>query len=249
MNQRSEFKQEISPMRHPTIMINNHLIQEQVDPGVFIMGDTHGFFKVFHELKKLAPVNRNIPMIFIHVGDFGYWPGHMDSYPKDFPWPIYFIEGNHEYYPWIRTHREEITEVRNNLFYVPRGTTMEINGKTFGFIGGAFSPDKMQRKEEIDWWRDEEVTDNDIQKLMDKKIDVLVTHTPPANVILRNFGPLNISYWDLPVGTVDYSALRIEKLWGALGQPQMFCGHMHRIVQDGNCRILDINEVIRWEPL
>lgn len=242
------FKQEIPPMNHPAIMIGNHLVKDadQSNLGVFIIGDTHGFFKVFHELKKIG--DPNIPMLFIHVGDFGFWPDHMDSYPTDFPWPVYFIDGNHDYYPWMREYKE-ITEVRNNLFFVPRGSTMEIKGKTFGFMGGAFSPDLVYRQKDVDWWpTEEEVSENDIQKLIGKKIDVLITHTPPTNVILRHFGPLNTDSWGLKPGTVDYSALRIEKLWGELGMPQMFCGHMHRTLQDGNCRILNINEVVRWEP-
>jgi hypothetical protein len=216
---------------------------------VFFVGDSHGKFGVFDALKK--ELDHDLPMVFLHVGDFGYWPLEINTWTKDFPWPVYFIDGNHEYFPWL-VDLKEITEVKNNLFYVPRGTTMEFNGKQFGFMGGGFTPDYVvsERVDGKNWFPfDEEVKDNDIEKLMGAQIDVLVTHTPPTSIINRNFGPLNEAYWKLPHGTVDYSALRIEKLWANLGFPQMYCGHMHRVVQDGNCRILGINEVLGWLPL
>ena len=46
-----------------------------------------------------------------------------------------------------------------------------------------------------------------------------------------------------PAAWRDPSAINIETLWDAVGNPPLVCGHMHRSLVDGNVRILDINEV------
>lgn len=215
--------------------------------GVIFVGDTHGNFEVFRQFQKAF--TPDLPVSLISVGDFGYWPKVIDSWPEDFPWKVYFIDGNHDYYPWM-VDITDITEVRSNLYYIPRGSTMVFEGKTFGFVGGAFTPDYVVSGRQMghDWFpNDESVKEKDIQKLWDKHIDVLVTHTPPTSAILTHFGPLDNAGWGLPMDVKDTSSPLIERLWEHLRYPQLYCGHMHKAVKHGTCRILDINELLGWE--
>jgi hypothetical protein len=43
---------------------------------------------------------------------------------------------------------------------------------------------------------------------------------------------------------VDVAARRVEEVWKRIGEPMLVCGHMHRSVIDGQCRILNINELV-----
>lgn len=206
---------------------------------LLFIGDIHGDLTILRELKKR--VDNSYPLEIIQVGDFGYWPGIDQQWFGNYPWKVYFIDGNHEYFPML--NYATVTELHKNLFYVPRGSVLNIDGYEIGFMGGGFSVDFRYRKEGFDWFRAEEVLESDINKLRDKKLDILVTHTPPTNIILRNFGPLVKQHWGLRPNDMDTSAPRIERLWGELGFPPMICGHMHRSVVDSGCRILNINEI------
>jgi Icc-related predicted phosphoesterase len=83
---------------------------------------------------------------------------------------------------------------------------------------------------------------------MKLNIDSLITHSPPSSVIAGHCPPLNRAYWHLPLDWENVSSDRIEELWNGLGNPQMYCGHMHRSVIANKCRILDINEVYTLPP-
>ena len=212
--------------------------------GVIFLGDTHGFFRFFREMMK--NFDHDIPFEIVQVGDFGYWPGYIEQWPNEFPWKTYFIAGNHEYYPHLRY--DEVTQLKNNLFFVPRGEVLEIHGYTMGFVGGGFSVDKRQRKEGISWFPEEEVTEEDIAKLQNVQLDYLVTHTPPSEVILTVVGKLDKKSWGLYPEDVDTSAMRIQKLWENLGKPQLISGHLHRSAVGPQYRVLDINEVYIVPP-
>ena len=143
----------------------------------------------------------------------------------------------------------EVTEVAPNLFYVPRGTVMDVGGIKIGFLGGAASVDKMYRlRQNMHWSEDELITDEDIAKFDDvKSVDMLITHCPPQSVIQEHFDPRMLMYFGLTPQWRDPSADKVEALWERLGKPPLVCGHMHKSVTDGNVRILDINEYITVE--
>jgi len=209
------------------------------------IGDTHGNFGFFRNLPKVIPNELNIT--FIQVGDFGLWPDMMKSWPDDFPWKVYFIHGNHD--SWNMYHNwNSISKVANNLFYVPNGTMLELEGLKIGFMGGGESLDRSMRTEGFDWWPQERVTLHDVGVFLKKikKVDVLVSHTPPLNVIQRHWPPVSKFYWKLPEDWSDVSSLSVEYLRNELDLPPTICGHMHKSVLDGNVRILDINEPYFW---
>lgn len=217
---------------------------------IMFLGDIHADFYVLKAIFNKAKEDGTLdaPIKIIQVGDFGWSPTLLKDFPK-LPWPVYAIDGNHEYHPMLKG-LDVVTEVKPNLFYVPRGTIMEIDGYQIGFMGGAHSVDKKWRSFGVDWWPDEEVTEQNINQMLAKNqpVDILVTHSPPKNFILRTFGPINKAYWCLPHDWEDISSMRIEKLWGELGMPPIISGHMHRPVIDGQCKMLDVNEMFFLQP-
>lgn len=210
------------------------------------IGDTHIADEMLAKMVADSPLDSTI----IQVGDIGFWPEWAYRYVR-LPRPIYFIEGNHDHIPSFADIKEP-TAVWPDLIYVPRGTVLELEGKRIGFLGGATSVDRRWRQHNTGfngWYDGEDVTLADVDRLIaNGPVDLLVTHCPPNCTIERNFErPGFLSAFGLPTNWVDSSALEVERAWKSLGEPPLFCGHMHRVVKDGNVRILNINEVLTLE--
>lgn len=210
------------------------------------LGDIHG--EVHLLTRALDEIKENYPSVvaLIQVGDFGIYPSILPKFQRiDSHIPIYVIDGNHEHHTMVM-HYTKPTEIAPNIIFVPRGTVMELDGRTIGFLGGAASIDKNLRLRYGNHWSQfEEVTKQDIEKFDGvESVDILVTHTPPQNVIDLNFPKFDHRAWSIPANWHDPSARYVQALWERLNKPTLLCGHMHASIVHGSCRILDIGEVI-----
>ncbi|MBW3545117.1 MAG: metallophosphoesterase [Bacteroidetes bacterium] len=210
------------------------------------LGDIHGSMDALIRAHDYVKKQKHDVTAIIQVGDFGFYHEVMPKLQRIKPKiPIYAIDGNHEDHSIICDYTE-VTEIGPNIFFVPRGTVMELDGRKIGFIGGAASVDKKWRLENGHHWSwREQITDEDIAKFDEiTELDILVAHCPPQCVIMRNFDQSQLQSWfGLPYGWIDPSAISVEALWNRLGRPKMFVGHMHRWVEDESVTILDINQV------
>lgn len=201
--------------------------------SLILIGDLHGDMGI---LKDFIPQEGDM---IIQVGDF-FIPDNW--IPPAYP--IFFIDGNHEKDLPKLVSLTEVTEVRENLFYIPRGTVLEIGGKRVGFLGGGSSLDRYQRTEGVSWFPEEIPTEAQCASLCNKgPLDLLVTHSPPANVLNLALPPLDRSSFGLPAGWKDEAAEKIQDVWDTLGRPQLICGHAHTAFSGPNFRILDIDEM------
>jgi hypothetical protein len=206
---------------------------------VFV-GDVHGEIELLNAV--LAKVPSDVPVI--QVGDFGFWPQvrqHMTEQALEVCRPIYVIDGNHEYDPWLASLTMP-TEVWPNVTFVPRGTVLELDGKRVGCLGGGESIDRAWRIEGVSWFPGERVTYAQARRLLEAsraedssadcgRLDVLVTHVPPGTIKQHVFGhPANSS------------EKLVEEVWKIFGKPPLVCGHMHpeQVVQVGTVTILPI---------
>ena len=216
---------------------------------IYVVGDLHGNFAM---LDQLAQEHLTSDDVVIQVGDFGWYPSVLNEWRQlleSLPCKLYAIDGNHEDFTYLgKFSKDEPTEIFPNLFYVPRGIVMEIEGKLFGFLGGGESIDKAYRRENISWWKEEQITDDDVQTLINnvngRVLDYLITHSPPKFTVNAHFSPLNTKTWSLPDDWKDVSSEQVSKAYWTLNPRNLLCGHMHRSVRDGNIRILDIDEVV-----
>jgi len=218
-----------------------------------ILGDIHGDIATL-KYSIDAAYDRGATAL-IQVGDFGlYNRDGIDSgfrrVCKGSPIPVYFIDGNHDDCTrW--TEMTDVTQVFDdaNLFYIPRGTVMQLDERRIGFLGGAASIDKNIRLQRGWHWDDrEEVTQAQIDLLIKNAVggplDFLITHCPPSSVIHEHFDPM----WKLRFGVgldwTDPSQELIETVWKELGFPFIISGHMHMPVVGMTYQIVDINEMI-----
>jgi UDP-2,3-diacylglucosamine pyrophosphatase LpxH len=160
---------------------------------LLICGDWHGSTRAVESCLEDAQRDK-VDAIF-QVGDFGvsfsgdeYFPKAVAQRATAAGIPIYFIDGNHEHFPtiehWLEKPRNDDghIQVKYNLFYIPRGTIWEWNGKVFAAMGGAASIDRDWRTEGVDYFRDELITANQTFQFLNlfdhwnRGVDYFFTH-------------------------------------------------------------------------
>lgn len=220
---------------------------------ILLLGDIHGEAHVLYTaIRKAETVGATA---VVQVGDFGLFPKTAPY--RDFrevcqeaTVPVYFIDGNHD--DCIRwTQLTNVARIWRdaNLYYVPRGTVMKLDGRTIAFMGGAASIDKEYRLEnKIHWDENEDISSEEVKRLYrnarGKTIDILITHTPPTSVVTKHFDPLAKVWFNVGLDWHDSNQDVIEDIWKDLNYPQLYSGHMHKRVVGENYRILDINELV-----
>jgi predicted phosphodiesterase len=218
---------------------------------ILLLGDIHGQCGI---LKRALDVSKHSDATaIIQLGDFGLFQDNEDWFRKnieDAHIPIYFIDGNHDdCRRWIECDSVHRVWDDRELYYIPRGTVMELDGRTIAVMGGASSINKAWLlRDNMHWDPNEDITQEQIDTLLrnadGKKIDMFLTHCPPHSVIQQNFDPLWKLHFDVSIDWIDPNQVIIEELWHKMGTPDVYSGHMHKRIQGMTYRILDINELL-----
>jgi predicted phosphohydrolase len=164
-----------------------HFSEGRIILKVVVVGDLHGDWSALNTL-----ISRKNPDIILQCGDFGWWPA-MERGKwklkgiKTKKTKVYFCDGNHEDHPNLMSFVKDYNtpcEMYENVFYCPRGMTMQIDGLgTVLFAGGADSIDKIYRTVGFDWFPEELLSLKDEYRLLDAcKSDIVISHTCPNEV-------------------------------------------------------------------
>jgi len=148
----------------------------------------------------------SVPSKYRKMGDFHDFSNGRSS----FPWPVWFIGGNHEPYGYLENHPDG-AELIKNCHYLGRTGMQELHGlKIAGLTGVSGETDKGGLKS-LGHYRDEQ-----INRLLDLgSPDILLLHDWPAGLGCQ----------DQRFSTRGDETLRtvVEIL-----KPQiLFCGHQH----------------------
>ena len=165
---------------------------------ILLAGDTHGNGKWVGTLCKLA--SQHGCDAILQLGDFGYWP-HTDKglrFLDQVDWHaerygincLYWIDGNHENHEMLaglEADEDGFVTIGEHCRYAPRGHRWRWGQVDFGALGGAFSMDHHYRVEGVSWWPNELLTDEDVARLGQYPLDVLLCHDAPEGAPIRNF--------------------------------------------------------------
>lgn len=150
---------------------------------VVVIGDIHGQFGDLNDF-----INKDQPDIIIQAGDNAYyWKNDTENIGAIKPQntKVYLVPGNHENWDMfeelVGRHGKHPVEIEPNIFMCPIGSTLEVNGQTILFVGGADSIDKAYRIWKKSWWEQEILTYDDFKYIEAnvKKVDIVVSHTCP----------------------------------------------------------------------
>ncbi|RPH40350.1 MAG: hypothetical protein EHM87_22370 [Burkholderiales bacterium] len=210
--------------------------------NIMVLGDVHGRWGMLNSL-----INVRMPEIILQCGDFGFFPNFDKLHPKmkishikPQDTKIYWCDGNHEnHQALLENYNEPVNEIVKNVFYMKRGSVLELeDGRNVLFIGGADSIDKNQRTIGIDWFKEELITQEDIDRCLsiNKKIDIVISHTCPTYFemtgTLYNYGR-----------TSDPSRNALDIIFDTFKPSEWFYGHWHqnKIGIYKNCRFTCLN--------
>jgi predicted phosphodiesterase len=190
---------------------------------IVVCGDIHGNF---NQLNTFINKNRGIELI-LQCGDFGYWPkepAYRLENIKNQNTKICWCDGNHEDFSEL-SRFDDVTEIVPNIFYMPRGSILELPDKRkVLFIGGALSIDRQWRILGHSYFNEETITQRDIMNLPDENIDIVVSHTAPNEFKVFDYHRDDFGFNDPSRDALSYVLNKYKpKLW--------FNGHMHTFKQ------------------
>lgn len=150
-----------------------------------IIGDIHGKIYDYRSYALVAGVRaRHIvePERSIQVGDFGIGFFSDFWHEKEVEW-----QKEHPQHRFIRGNHDDPALCKTMPGYIEDGT---VEGDVM-FIGGAWSIDHAWRTPGLDWWPDEELSYEELDKLGAKyclvKPRVMITHDCPTSVAWEMF--------------------------------------------------------------
>lgn len=200
-------------------------------PEVVVAGDLHGNLGWAVDVVERAAY-RDAHLI-LQVGDFGaLWPGDGGQFERRLnnrlarrDMLLIFIAGNHD--NWAELPRLPLNDagfgvLAERIWWAPQGHRFVINERVFGVLGGAYSPDKDLRTPGVDWWPEEEPTQEEVDRLGDERLDILLTHDAPPGAPLRSTLTLPPDHTaERPRELIDQAVVRTR--------PEMLIhGHWHQ---------------------
>jgi len=157
---------------------------------VLLVGDTHGDADWWFQAVFPTAARRRASVI-LQVGDFGIRSGRIGGLYLDLlqgeldrtgRW-IWFVDGNHDdmdVLSDIPIAEDGIRRVRSRILHLPRGFRWTLAAQRFLACGGAGSIDRQWRTRGRDWWPEERLTDEDVERCTSRgPTDVLVSHDAP----------------------------------------------------------------------
>ena len=208
---------------------------------VYITGDTHGAFdRLVTFCKEKHPTPRDVIVI---LGDAGvnFCKDERDIASKELLahlGPVIFcIHGNHEIRPenlpqyrlgeWSGG-KVYVEDRYPNILFAKDGERYTLGGRAVFVMGGAYSVDRAMRVEGVNWWRDEQPSDEskrDVDRWLESRpsVDFVLTHTCPYR-----YRPLEVFIPSVDQGSVDYSTEHwLDDVESKLGYKRWYCGHYH----------------------
>ena len=163
--------------------------------SLFLTGDCHGDFRKIYSFADKMELGPNDYIIVL--GDMGlFWRydrkdanTFIQDFENRYDFNLYFIEGNHENFNILNSLPEDENEmgyISKHIKHLKRGRRYEINGKSILAIGGADSVDRFRRIEGLSWWKEEAITQEDIDRVELGYYDYVLSHTCPLSVFEAN---------------------------------------------------------------
>lgn len=193
---------------------------------VRLVGDIHGNFNEYsfytlgvgrtRHMGDVAP-----PDYSVQVGDFGigfytpYWHESVNDWMK--------VHTGHRF---VRGNHDDPAMCKTMAGYIADGT---VEGDVM-FVGGAYSIDKDWRTPGIDWWPDEELSYEELDKMFDKYVEtkprVMITHDCPTHVSYEMFISKGLGMENVPV-IQTRTAQAFQAMWEEHKPEEWYFGHWH----------------------
>jgi hypothetical protein len=217
--------------------------------NILVVGDLHGEWGHLNTL-----INKKKPDFIFQCGDFGWWPHFHGKNSVEYQGKkykvmphkmifnqfgiknrqngkitkIFWTPGNHENWDDLLCITDyESLKIQDGITYCPFGTVIELtDGRNVLFAGGAKSTDAHLRIEGFDHWRQEEISQEDMDNLPDTNIDIVISHTIPR-CFMKKFNTVFPWREDSNARYNDPSTFALQLIYEQYRPSQWFSGHFH----------------------
>lgn len=189
--------------------------------NILLIGDVHTKIEDYYSILK-----ENSKLSSIQLGDFGFKKEHENLLNNIDTKNHKILFGNHDYYPMIdSSYSLGHFGIYQNIFY----------------IRGAYSIDKVCRKEGIDWFPNEELTYKQCVEAFDLyckiKPEIVISHDCPD--FIRS------SLFDIPYQEGSITSQLLEQMFDFNKPKAWYFGHHHYSITDNikKCKFQCLNEL------
>lgn len=170
-------------------------------------------------------------------------PMKLPDYIKNLPYPVFFIDGNHEDYdvlkrlPQIDENEKEMIfqtsgceldtqntkKAADGVYYLERGSICKIDGFSILLIGGSTTGPGYKKNHPDIWQPDEDLTAEDNMRIetalkgVENKVDLIFTHTVPTCMVKAWF----------PEKDLSVTNAILEQVWRTTSYRHWMFGHFH----------------------
>ena len=223
---------------------------------IFITGDTHIPLDISKLNSKNFPQQKELTKndYVIICGDFGgVWYGNeKDNYWLNWleqrNFTTLFVDGNHENFAALAQYEEcswnggKVQYIRPSVIHLMRGYVFDLEGMKIFAMGGARSSDRMYRKVDVSWWREEMPNAEEIQRarqnlaINDNQVDIMITHDAPQSIARMI---------DFAKSEDDELMPFFDELRNTVGYRHWYCGHFHEDWKIDESHTVIYNKIIQ----
>lgn len=213
-------------------------------------------------LRRLSADNNDLIKGLFICGDFTDnrndaldQPMRLPDYIKGLPWPVFFIDGNHEDYEVLK--RLEGIDLENlsgagakraadGIFYLQRGSCCVADGMRILAIGGSTSGPGYKKRHIDIWQPEEDISEKERRQIYNTleennyNFDIVLTHTLPETRMKQ--------WYEQKDRSVTNEI--IENVFKEIEYRQWFFGHFHcdeDFPGDFHCLYRDVALIERHE--
>jgi UDP-2,3-diacylglucosamine pyrophosphatase LpxH len=188
---------------------------------MFFVGDLHGNF---NKLKTKICYYNNTN--YIQLGDFGVGfkkndyeiLTELNNVLVEYNSNLFILRGNHDN-PEFWNGLYEFS----NINFVKDNSILNIDGYSILFLGGGISIDRVNRINDVSYWKNETI---DYSILLDKEFDIICTHVPYRNI----YG------WDSDSSMLSFYAMLDKQLKLDLEEEERFMKYVNEYVKTIKCK-------------
>ena len=187
---------------------------------IFVTADTHGEMDRF-EGKEIKKLGKNDTLVVL--GDFGFIWTDEEKTSRDLkklaklPFRILFIDGLNEnfdklaQYPQVKFGGADCLEVvKDKIYYIPRGTILQLEGKKLLCFGGCDCYDADIISSENDPTQQDFNRCSALVRLNNHSVDYILTHMPSGRInrfinLDSNFYSETMDFFDTLSETMQYT--------------------------------------------
>ena len=223
---------------------------------IFITGDTHIPLDISKLNSKNFPQQKELTKndYVIICGDFGgVWYGNeKDNYWLNWleqrNFTTLFVDGNHENFAALAQYEEcswnggKVQYIRPSVIHLMRGYVFDLEGMKIFAMGGARSSDRMYRKVDVSWWREEMPNAEEIQcarqnlAINDNQVDIMITHDAPQSIARMI---------DFAKSEDDELMPFFDELRNTVGYRHWYFGHFHEDWKIDESHTVIYNKIIQ----